>query len=98
MIVFTPGSRLTRLSCYHDPEAGIGRDAVAVETEIGYNTIQYCAAWANRTLYGGGGALNLFSPDRDQIRNSLAFLNAGFGIRMHQPADHLFAACRFGCG
>lgn len=63
---------------------GVLRGAVAIETEIGYNVIQYCSAWANRTIYGWGGALNVFSPNRDQIRNSLAFLNGGIGIRMYQ--------------
>lgn len=63
---------------------GVAKGAVFGETEIGYNLIQYCTAWANRTIYGRGGALNVFSPNRDQIRNSLSYLNGGIGIRMYQ--------------
>ncbi len=63
---------------------GVLKSATERETEIGYNLIQYCAAWANRTIYGRGGALNFFSPNNDQIRHSVSFLNGGIGIRMYQ--------------
>lgn len=63
---------------------GTANDAVAAEAETGYNVIQYCSAWANHTIYGyGGGAINVFSPNRDQIRQSQAFLNGGLGIFMY---------------
>lgn len=56
------------------------------ENEGGDNLIEYCQAWANFSV-GGGGAISLLNPNRDRLEHSTALLNGGFGLLLYGRGD-----------
>jgi len=61
---------------------GIGMNSRGATS--GDNAIERCVAWANGTQYGVGdrGGLTLVDPRRDEIRDSVAFLNRHYGVNI----------------
>lgn len=61
---------------------GIGFNSMAADA--GDNTIVGCEAWANSSYFGVGdrGGLTLIDPRRDTIRDSVAYLNAFYGVNI----------------
>jgi len=62
---------------------GIGLNSLSKTS--GDNVIERCAAWGNRCVFGTGdmGGLTGFSVRRDVIRDSVSFLNAGYGFNIY---------------
>lgn len=57
----------------------------------GGNVIERCTAWANASQHGWGdrGGLTIFNGRNDTIRDSTAFLNAGYGVNNYGSARDL---------
>ncbi len=70
---------------------GISSGQQASDTIRGGNVIERCTAWANASRQGWGdmGGLTIFHGRSDTIRDSVSYLNAGYGTNIYNSAHGL---------